>query len=399
MPLYRYTALALNGSLINGEGAAASEQALQAELEQRGLRVRRIRAQAAGWRPWRRRPVAAAELLLLVQELVALTRAGLPLAEVLTLAAERPEQPLLAGVLQRVQADVRAGQLLSQACAGHPEVFDGLFLAAVRTGEKTGELAAVLARYQDHLRRQVALRKKLSQAMAYPVFLLLTLGVMLGVMFLFVMPRFVAMYASFDAQLPLPTRWLLALVQSLAWVAPVLVALLLVAAWAWRALLATPAGRLRIDRWRLRLPWVGATVRTAALAQLARALATLLAGGTPLVEALRSVAAAMSNRVHVEQLEEVTRQVTQGQSLTQALRVTGLLPATALKMLQVGEAGGALERMLMEMAQYYEDALEARLARLMALIEPLLILLMGLMIGGIIVVMYLPIFNLAEVIR
>jgi len=399
MPQYHYSALSHNGALIAGEGAAASSQDLQTELESLGLRVQRIRLKRQ-WRAlWRRGAVRPQAFLLLVQELVSLTRAGLPLPDVLALAADRPGEPALAHVLGRVLKDVRAGLLLSQACAVHPDVFDGLFLAALRTGEKTGELPAVLARYQEFLRRQVALREKISQALAYPMFLLLALLVILGVMFAFVMPRFVSMYANFDAQLPLPTRWLLVVVEHFPWLALATLAVGLPSLWAWRALAARPAGRLRIDHWKLRVPLLAGAVRTAALAHLARSLATLLAGGTPLVEALRTVHESFPNRAYALKLVAVTAQVTQGESLARAMRAAQVMPETALKMLQVGEASGSLERMLAEMALYYEEALEARMARLMALIEPALVLLMGLMIGGIIIVMYLPIFNLAEVIR
>lgn len=399
MPQYKYSALSHNGSLERGERAAASREDLQRDLEQLGLRVHRI-SLARHWRPLgRNRVVRPQGFLLLVQELVSLTRAGLPLAEVLALAADRPGDPALARVLERVVADVRAGQSLSQACLSHPDVFDGLFLAAVRTGEKTGELPAVLARYQESLRQQVALRKKVSQALAYPAFLLLALVVILGVMFAFVMPRFVSMYANFDAALPTPTRWLLATAEHFPFIAVAIALLATLLLWGWRSLAATPSGRMRIDQWKLRAPLVAGAVRTAAAAHLARSLATLLAGGTPLVEALRTVHESFPNRAYALQLSRVTDQVTQGESLARAMHSAGVLPATALKMLQVGEASGGLDRMLAEMALYYEDALEGRLAQVMALIEPALILLMGLVIGGIIIVMYLPIFHLAEVIR
>lgn len=399
MPQYHYSALSHNGALVAGEGAAASPQELKTELESLGLHVQRIRPKRQ-WRAlWQRGGVRPQAFLLLVRELVSLTRAGLPLPDVLALAADRPGEPALARVLGRVLKDVRAGLLLSQACAVHPDVFDGLFLAALRTGEKTGELPAVLARYQEFLRRQVALRKKISQALAYPMFLLLALLVILGVMFAFVMPRFVLMYANFDAELPLPTRWLLAGVEHFPLIVLLAATLGAFLVWGWRSLSARPAGRLRIDQWKLRVPLLGGAARTAALAHLARSLATLLAGGTPLVEALRIVHESFPNRAYAQRLAEVTALVTQGESLARAMRACGVLPETALKMLQVGEASGSLERMLAEMALYYEEALEARMARLMALIEPALVLLMGLMIGGIIIVMYLPIFNLAEVIR
>ncbi len=399
MPQYRYTALSQNGALIVGESAAASPENLKAELENLGLRAQKIRIKRNWAKMWHRSAVRPEGFLLLVQELLSLMRAGLPLPEVLALAADRPGEPVLAQVLSRVLRDVRAGMLFSQACAVHPDVFDALFLAALRTGEKTGELPAVLVRYQEFLRRQVALRKKISQALAYPVFLLIALSVILGVMFAFVMPRFVSMYANFDAKLPVPTQWLLAAVAHF----PVIVfaggVIGALALSGWRSYSSNPAGRLKIDQWKLSAPLIGDAARTAAIAHLARSLATLLAGGTPLVEALHTVQESFPNRAFALRLADVVDRVTQGESLAKAVRAAGLMPETAIKMLQVGEASGGLDRMLAEMAQYYEEALENRLARIMALVEPALVLLMGLMIGGIIIVMYLPIFNLAEVIR
>jgi type IV pilus assembly protein PilC len=399
MPQYQYVALSQNGALIVGESAAASPENLQAELENLGLRAQRIRIKRNWAKVWRRNAVRPERFLLLVQELLSLMRAGLPLPEVLALAADRPGDPALGLVLSRVLSDVRAGMLLSQACAVHPDIFDGLFLAALRTGEKTGELPAVLARYQESLRRQVALRKKISQALAYPVFLLIALSVILGVMFAFVMPRFVSMYANFDAKLPAPTQWLLAAVANFPIIALASGVIGAATLFGWRSYSMNPTGRLQIDQWKLRAPLVGDAARTAAIAHLARSLATLLAGGTPLVEALRTVQESFPNRAFALRVADVAERVTQGESLAKAVRAAKLMPETAIKMLQVGEASGGLDRILAEVAQFYEDALESRLGRIMALIEPALVLLMGIMIGGIIIVMYLPIFNLAEVIR
>jgi len=399
MPQYRYVALSQNGTIIAGESAAASPENLRAELENLGLRAQQIYIKRNWARLWKRSAVSPEVFLLFVQELISLTRAGLPLPEVLVLAADRPSEPEFGRVLTRVLRDVRAGMLFSQACALHPDVFEGLFLAALKTGERTGELAAVLVRYQEFLRRQVALRKKISQALAYPAFLLIALSVILGVMFAFVMPRFVSMYANFDAKLPAPTQWLLAAVANFPIIALACGVIGASVLFGWRSYSMNPAGRLKIDQWKLQAPLIGDAARTAAIAHLARSLATLLAGGTPLVEALRTVQESFPNRAFALRVADVAERVTQGASLANAVRAVELMPETAIKMLQVGEASGGLDRLLAEMALYYEEALESRLARIMTLIEPALVLLMGVMIGGIIIVMYLPIFNLAEVIR
>jgi len=399
MPQYQYTALSKNGTLVAGESAAVSADTLKAELADHGLLAQRIRVKREWASVVLRRGVRTEAFMQVVQELLSMMRAGLPLPEALAIAADRPGEPNLARVLERVLHDVKAGALFSQACAAHPEIFDSLFLAAVRTGEKTGEMPAVLSRHLEFLRRKVALQKKVSQALAYPIFLMIALTVILGVMFVFVMPRFVSMYANFDAKLPAPTQLLLDAVAHMPLIVVLVAVLSAGAVYGWRTFAGRPEGRLKIDAWKLRLPLVGNAVRTAAIAQFARTVATLLGGGTSLVEALRLVQESFPNRAYAAKVGEVAASVTQGESLAKAVRAANLMPNTAVKMLQVGEASGGLDGMLAEIAQYYEEVLEGRLTRLMALIEPALMLVMGVMIGGIIIVMYLPIFNLAAVIR
>lgn len=397
MPLYAYVAIAENGVTVSGERVAPSESVLRDELGGRGLLVQRVRARRrAGLGARRVRPE---EFALFNQEFTALLRAGLTVPDALALASNRGDSPALGKVLARVHEDVREGVALSQACARHPEAFDGLYLAALRTGEKTGDFAVVLKRYQEHLRHRVALRKKISQALAYPLFLLIALAVILVVLFTFVMPSFISMYADVGASLPLPTRVLLGMVEQLPLVLPALAGVALLAVWGWRTWLSTDEGRRQRDRLRERLPYVGELARTAIAAQLARALATLLAGGTPLVEALRTAAGSVSNRLYLDRLEQATQRVTEGTSLAQAVRETALLPAMAARMIEVGEASGGLDAMLGEVAQFYEELLDTRLARVMTLIEPLLMLLMGVLVGGIIIVMYLPVFHMADVIK
>ena len=397
LPLFNYIALAENGATLNGESVAVSEEALRGELLQRGLLVREVRAKGAGL--GLRRRVRPEEFVLFNQEFMALVRAGLTVPDALALAAERPDSPRLGQILARVREEVGNGLALSQACARHPEAFEPLYLAAVRTGEKTGDYAGVLGRYQEYLRHRVALRKKLGQALAYPLFLLVALAVILAVLFVFVLPRFTAMYADMGATLPLATRVLIAMVDRLPLLAAGVAGATALALWAWRGWLAGEAGQRSRDRLRERLPYLGELARLAITAQLARSLATLLAGGTPLVEALRTAASSISNRVYLDRLAAVTQSVTEGSSLAQAVRAAALMPPMAARLIEVGEASGNLDAMLAEVAQFYEETLDQRLARAMALIEPLLMLLMGVLVGGIIVVMYLPVFHLANVIK
>jgi type IV pilus assembly protein PilC len=398
MPLYAYVALTESGASLAGESVAASEEALRTELSQRGLLVQKVRSRARqGWLGSRRVPPE--ELALFNQEFMALARAGLTVPDALALASQRPDCPRLGKILQRVHEDIRGGVSLYEACSRHPEAFDQVYLAALRTGEKTGDFAPVLARYHEYLRHRVAVRKKFAQALAYPAVLLVALAVILAVLFLFVMPRFVAMYADLGAALPYPTRVLLGLVENLHLAVPLLVAAGAGVAFLWRRWRADETGRRQADRLLEHMPYVGALGRIVMAAQLARSLSALLAAGTPLIEALQTAAGALTSWVHRDRLQTATRRVTDGESLAQAVRGTALLPATAVRMIEVGEASGRLEAMLAEVAEYYEQVLDRRLSRAMALIEPLLMLLMGVFIGAIIVVMYLPIFHMADVIK
>lgn len=398
MPIYCYTAFTENGVLTTGEGVAVSAEGFRQALAGQGLLVQEIRPKRAGLSP-RRPRVKAEDFLLFNQEFVALIRAGLTIPEALKLAADRPDQPVLGRILQHVNEAVRGGALLSEACSQHPEVFDGLYLSAIKTGEKTGTLVTVLTKYQAYLKRRAALQKTISHALTYPLFLLLVLGAVLGILFAFVMPRFVGMYTDFGAELPLPTRILVGLVNNLPFYLPVMV-LLGVAGWlVLQAWTKTEAGHLCMDRFKERVPLLGGIYRDITISQLARTLSTLLSGGTPLVEAMRITQDALTNRDKAQALGQAGTLVMEGQSLARAMQSTRLMPGTALKMVEVGEASGALDAMLEDIAQFYEEILTHKLARMTALIEPLLMLIMGVMIGGTIIVMYLPIFQIADIVK
>jgi type IV pilus assembly protein PilC len=399
MPIFTYTALAENGAVLTGEGVAATEEELTHELTNKGLLVRRVVRKGGGFEGLRRTRIRPDAFLLFNQELTALIRAGLTIPEALKLAIARPDNPMLAAVLQRVLDDVRGGKLFSEACAVHPEIFDGLYLSALKTGERTGGLVSVLTRYQAALKKRVEFDKKVGQALAYPLFLLATLVVILGVLFVFVMPRFVAMYADFGADLPLPTRILVGIIERLYIFLPIF-ALSATAAWlAWRRFVCTSRGRLWADTMKTRLPLLGEVHRYVGIAQLARTLATLLSGGTPLVEAMSTAHESLANRANAARLKEAIALVTEGKGLAQAMQAARLMPDTALKMIEVGEASGNLDGMLAEIAEYYEEIVSNKLARLMVLIEPIMMLLMGVLIGGIIVVMYLPIFHMVDIVK
>jgi len=399
MPVYTYDALSENGTRAHGEEIALSEAVLRQDLARRGFLVQAIRPKRQGLGFTRRQRIKPETFLLFNQEFTALLRAGLTISDALKLAADRPDSPALSQVLQHVDAAVRGGMALSEACAQHGEVFDSLYLAALKTGEKTGALASVLAKYQLHLRQRVELDRKIGHALAYPLFLLITLVVILTVLFIFVLPRFVTLYADFGAQLPYPTRVLISLVSMLPYWLPLIIVSAVLGWASWRAWLRKAAVRIRVDALKEKLPLLGGIQRHTSIAQLARTLSTLLSGGMPLVEAMQITADSLTNRYRAGLLNEVRKQVTGGATLASAVKSTQLLPSTAVKMIEVGEASGGLDAMLVEVAIFHEEALANSLTRMMALIEPILMLLIGVFVGGIIIVMYLPIFYIVDVIK
>ena len=399
MPIYVYKALALSGQEMIREVTAPSETELRQELEGRGWLVKEVRQKRLGFFFLQGQSVKPMDFLQCNQELITLLKAGLTLPEALDLVSERPESPALTSVLQRVLLEVKTGGSFSSACAKYPRIFDGLYLSSLKTGEKTGDLSKPLLRYQDYLRQKVALQGKVSQAMVYPIFLLIVLFLVLGLLFTFVMPRFAVLYADFNTSLPLPTRVLMAVVNHLSLAAALLVGGGILIWAAYQTWSATPGGKLWLDGAQQRLPLVEKFTNPFLVSQLARTLSTLLSGGTHLTEALRVARESMTNSAFAARFERVRARILEGESLSQALGSEGLLPRSAVKLIEVGEASGQLEAMFQEVALSYEFVLEGRIQRAMSLIEPIFILLTGLLIGTVIVVMYLPILHLSDIVK
>ncbi|HVM33101.1 MAG TPA: type II secretion system F family protein [bacterium] len=399
MPLYSYKAVTADGRLLQGEAVAQGIGELRGQLEDQGLLVKGVKTKRVVLLSAGGQKVKAEELLQANQELITLLQAGLTLPEALELVADRPQSPVLASIFKSILSEVRGGSRLSEACAKHPKIFDGLYLSSLKTGEKSGNLAAPLSRYQEYLAGKILLEGKVAQALVYPAFLLFVLVGVLALLFTFVLPRFAALYAGFNQALPLPTRVLMALVARLPWILT-LAAGAGTALWlGFRTAVSTAKGRLWLGEFQLRLPFLRDYTRPFLLSQLARTLSTLLGGGTTLSEALHIAGETQANSAFAGRLRAVTRQVLEGGSLSGALAGEELIPRQAIKLIQVGEASGRLETMLQEVARSLERQLEGRVQRALALVEPVFILAAGLVIGTVIVVMYLPILHLSDVVR
>lgn len=399
MAVFAYRVARPNGSTIHGHVEGEEESLVRAKLESQGLLVfhlhKRGMATVEMGKPWFRGKLPLAQFLIFNQELLALVKSGLPILRVWDLLIERAGHAGFQQTLREVKEDIRGGASASDALGRHPLYFPELYVATVKAGEQSGNLPDVLQRYVAYLKLMIALRQKVIKAISYPIVLVLLGVAVIGFLLTYVMPTFVSVYGESAKTLPWATQLLLNVVtQAESWALPALVGMggILMGT---RAYYTTSAGRLSIDRLFLLLPVVGQIVIQHNTVQLTRTLGTILGGGTPLVDALHSARAAVSNRFVSQRLLRAVDEIREGATLANALNRPKVLPRLAIEMLSVGEETGSLETMLRDIAEFYEADLDTRLAQLTTWIEPALLLVMGVMVGGIVIVMYLPVFQMA----
>ncbi len=390
------------GKVLVEEREAENADRLRQQLETEGFYIFHIRPQGPfgslslpRTHTWHR--VKNKDLLLLNQEFLALLKAGLSIPTVLDLVIERQTHPRLRGVLERVREAVKGGASLSEAVEQHPEIFSPLYVASLRVGEKSGNLPDTLARYVSNLQRMITLQKRVSSALLYPSILLVLTTAVVIFLLTVVVPAFSQIYSDFEANLPYPTRLLLSItgfLRTYLWVILPLPFLSVLALWQWRR---TARGRLSLDRLLIRLPLVGQVVHQFSLAVFCRTLGTVLAGGMPMIPALDIATGSVHNRGAQEQLRRAIPAVTGGASVAAALDGARAAPPLVLELVGVGERTGALEEMLQHVADFLEGELDHRLSSMATLLEPAIMVVMGLVVAGIVITMYLPIFHLSSI--
>lgn len=389
------------GRVMEEVHTAADESSLRRELEKRGLHVFDLRRRGLGGSlgkglalPFgRRRRVDAQRFLAFNQELAALIRAGLPLLQALDLMVNRMAQGTFRSVLEEVRDRVRTGEDLSDAFAAHGDLFPRLYPSILKAGERSGELEQVLRRFIRYQKLVLEARKRVVSALVYPIVLVTLSIVMILIMLTFVVPQFEHFFAGTGVELPLITRVTLAVGTTIQsnWL------LLLVALGAgvvfYRVWKNTPAGKLGLDRLRLHLPFLGPVLHRFSLSEFCRSLSTLLAGGMPLVPALEIAVAAVGNAEIRRRLEPTIRKVREGEAFYEALEEAEVFTDLAVDMVEVGEATGALDEMLSNVSDFLDEQVEVRMQRLLTLVEPAMLVFMGIVVGLILVSLYLPLFS------
>ena len=400
---YRCRLGTAGGQLIDGVYAAESEAQLRRELEDKGLLVLSVRPAslraAFGSGLGRRRRIRSRDFLEFNQELATLIKAGMPLVQSIDLLRSGMTDPVFKPVLDAIHERVKAGAQLSEAFAEHGDLFPRVYTASLMAGERSGNLETVLRRYVAYAKLIGGVRRRTISALMYPLVLLCLGVVVVAIIVLRLVPAFSQFYASFDSELPFGTRVIVGLSDyvrqySLPLAIGLGAAVVALVSWAQH-----PAQRARLDRALLRVPWLGAIARKFATTQMARTLSTLLAGGIPLVQSLDVAARSVSNRFIAVELDGMGQQVREGQSLAATMRSRGVFSDVAVKMTEVGESTGALQDMLNSLADFYDEELQTNLDWFVTLVEPVLLVILGLVIASLLLALYLPLFQLSSVVH
>ncbi len=402
MPTYLCKLGTVDGRVLEKEFEASNPALLRDNLESQGFFVFRIRKLAfRSLVPSRlfRRQLNSRRFLSFNQELLVLLRSGLPVLQVLDVLIERMEAGFMLDLFREIREEIKAGSSLSEAFGKFPKVFPPLYIASFKAGERTGDLVLTLGRFIAYQKRVEALKAKVRSAAFYPFLLTLAVVAVLSFLIFYVIPTFTQIYADAQVQLPLATRILIGISKDAASALPVVVPVLILGTLLGRGFLRSERGILFLDRTKLVLPFFGQLFANYALSAFCRTLGTTLSSGLPMVPALRMSSGTLNNRVLERGLGSVIQRVEEGASLSGALEPSRIFPLIALRMVGIGESSGALADMLTDVADYYEGEVEKRLDRLTTMIEPLMMLGMGLLVGGVVIAMYLPIFQMGATIH
>ena len=404
MPFFAYQGRTTQGSTA-GEIEAPDRTAAVAELRRKAILVTQIKEKAGG--PARAGGVGGRfggkvkdkEMAIFTRQFSTMVDAGLPLVQCLTILAEQSESKTLRTVTSRVAGSVEAGSTLADALRRHPKTFDELYVNLVEVGEAGGILDTVLQRLSVYIEKAAALKRKVKSAMIYPLTIVGVAFIVVIFMLTFVIPTFAKMFISMGADLPLPTLIVINLSNFATRFWWLIIGAAIGIVVGIRAYYKTEGGRSLIDALVLKLPVFGTLIRKVAVARFTRTLGTLVSSGVPILEGLRITARTAGNRVVEHAVLETRASVTAGKTLAEPLKASTVFPPMVVQMISVGEQTGALDAMLNKIADFYDDEVDTAVTALTALLEPMMIVFLGVVIGGLVIAMYLPIFRLVTLVK
>jgi type IV pilus assembly protein PilC len=394
---YQWEGMDKKGVRIKGRSVAQSEQALKNELRRQGVVATRIRKQSQAFKSSGK--VKAEDIAIFSRQLATMLGAGIPLVQAFEIIGAGHDKPAMQKLVLDIKSDVEGGTSLHEALAKHPLYFDDLFVNLVEAGEQAGALEGLLDKVATYKEKSEAIKKKVKKALFYPAAVLVVAVIVTVILLVFVIPQFEDLFKGFGADLPAFTQMVINLsrfVQS----EGIFIAIVVGAAFWVFFYFKKRSRKMRhfIDRMALKMPVIGPILNKAAIARYARTLSTMFAAGVPLVEALESVAGACGNIVFEDAVLKMRDEVATGQRLQRAMENTGIFPNMVVQMIAVGEESGSLDAMAGKVATFYEDDVDAAVDSMSSLLEPLIMLILGVLVGGLVIAMYLPIFKLGSVV-
>ncbi len=387
------------GKKVKGEIPGQNITLVKAELRKQGIVAKKVRKKSGSGLGARKKKITPMDVAVFTRQLATMMKAGVPLVQSFDIVADGHDNPSMRELLLKIKSDIEGGNNLATAMKAHPDYFDDLFVSLVDSGEQSGALETMLDRVAIYKEKTEALKAKIKKAVKYPIAVVVVAVIVTAILLIKVVPTFEELFAGFGAELPAFTQMVINLskwVQT--WWLALIVGGITLGYGFGQARKRSEAFRDSVDRAMLKLPVVGDILFKATIARFARTLATTFAAGVPLVEALESVAGATGNVVYRNAVLKVKEEVSSGTQLNFSMRSTGVFPSMAIQMTAIGEESGALDTMLDKVATYYEDEVDNAVDGLTSLLEPLIMAVLGVLVGGLIVAMYLPIFQLGSVV-
>jgi type IV pilus assembly protein PilC len=397
MATFTYTARAFNGDLRTATIDASSRDDVIAQLRKQRLSVVKIDQDAA--KKVGRGAIKTRDVVIFTRQFSTMINSGLPLVQALTILAEQTDNKALAEVTKKVVFDVESGNTVADALSKHPRAFTNLYVNMVAAGEAGGILDTILLRLATFLEKNDALVRKVKGAMIYPAVIMSVAAIAVVVLLIFVIPVFAGMFASAGQALPLPTRIVIGasgFLRSYWWI---IGAIVIVGGYTGKKYYATPSGKLVIDRFMLRMPVLGDVLRKSAVSRFTRTLGTLISSGVSILEGLEITAKTAGNRVIQDAIMQSRSSIAGGDTIAQPLQKSKVFPPMVISMIAVGEQTGGLDEMLSKIADFYDEEVDAAVSNLLSLLEPIMIVFLGVVVGGMVVAMYLPIFDMVNAVQ
>src|SRR3989442_8782106 len=401
MPTFAYSGRTRAGQTVSGERVADTMDAASAALRREQINVTRITPVAAKAEAKTKeekatmgKKVAAKNIAVFTRQFSVMIDAGLPLVQALDILGNREENKNFSAVILQTRSDVESGASLADAMRKHPKTFDPLFTNMIAAGEAGGILDTILKRLATYIEKAVKLKGQVKSAMIYPIAVIVIAGLVVGVILWKVIPTFAALFSGLGAELPLPTRVVIWMSDSLVRYMPFILVGMGAAVYGAKQYYGTPGGRHVVDGGVLKMPILGLIMRKIAVARFCRTLSTLISSGVPILDGLEITAKTAGNAIVEDAIMLTRKSIERGETVSAPLKETAVFPPMVTQMIAVGEATGALDAMLAKIADFYEEEVDTAVAGLLTLLEPIMIAVLGIVVGGIVIAMYMPIFDL-----